>query len=72
MENRSLNTMDGNAIQKTFAVIENDTVTNLIIAESLEIAEEITGLTCVEYYVPNIGDQYLDGQFVPVEILEET
>jgi hypothetical protein len=32
-----------------FAVIENNIVTNLIVADSKEIAESITGLTCVEY-----------------------
>jgi hypothetical protein len=32
-----------------FAVIENNIVTNLLVADSKEIAEDITGLTCVEY-----------------------
>jgi hypothetical protein len=32
-----------------FAVIENNTVINLIVADSKEIAEQITGLTCIEY-----------------------
>jgi hypothetical protein len=32
-----------------FAVIENKTVLNTIIAESKVVAEEVTGKTCVEY-----------------------
>lgn len=32
-----------------FAVIHNDIVTNLIVADSLEIAQEVTNTTCVEY-----------------------
>lgn len=33
----------------TFAVINNGVVENCIVADSLAIAEEVTGLTCVEY-----------------------
>jgi hypothetical protein len=32
-----------------FAVIKNNKVTNLIVSDSKETAEQITGLTCVEY-----------------------
>lgn len=32
-----------------YAVIENNTVINIIIADSKEIAEEVTKQTCVEY-----------------------
>jgi hypothetical protein len=32
-----------------FAVIEDGVVVNIIIAESKAIAEEHTGLTCIEY-----------------------
>lgn len=32
-----------------FAVIENETVLNTIVAESKAIAEEVTEKTCVEY-----------------------
>ena len=31
------------------AVIEESVVTNIIVAESVDIAEEVTGLTCVEF-----------------------
>jgi hypothetical protein len=58
-------------IQKTFAVIEDNVIINLIVAESLENAEEVTGLECVEYYTPKIGDGYINGEFVSVEITEE-
>lgn len=33
----------------TYAVIENGTVINVIVADSKEIAEQVTGLECVEY-----------------------
>jgi hypothetical protein len=33
----------------TYAVIENNKVINKIIADTIEIAEEVTGKTCVEY-----------------------
>jgi hypothetical protein len=32
-----------------FAVIVNDKVENIIVADSKEIAEQVTGFTCVEY-----------------------
>ena len=32
-----------------FAVIENNTVTNIIVADTLQIAQEVTGTVCVEY-----------------------
>lgn len=58
-------------MEKTFAVIEDGTVINLIVAESLEIAEEVTGLVCVEYFIPKIGDEYIDGEFVPLILDQE-
>jgi hypothetical protein len=36
-----------------FAVIKNGIVLNTIVAESKAIAEEVTGLTCVEYTYEN-------------------
>lgn len=36
-----------------YAVIKDGIVTNVIIAESKEIAESVTGLTCVEYTAEN-------------------
>lgn len=57
-------------MEKTFAIIENNIVVNLIVAESLEIAEQVTGLTCIEYYVPKIGDSYIDNNFIS-PIIEE-
>jgi len=32
-----------------YAVIENGIVTNTIVADTKEVAEQVTGLTCVEY-----------------------
>lgn len=33
----------------TYAVIESDTVENVIVCDSKELAESVTGKTCVEY-----------------------
>ena len=44
-----------------FAVIKNDEVANIIVAESLEIAQEVTQSVCVEYTpdnAPSIGDKF--------------
>ena len=49
---------------KNFAIINNGIVENCIVAESQLIAEEVTGLTCVEYTVPSIGYTYVDGKFI--------
>lgn len=32
-----------------YAVIDNQKVINVIVADSIEVAEEITGKTCIEY-----------------------
>ena len=51
----------------TFAVLDElSTVSNTILAETLEDAERITGATCVEYTETNpavIGLKYADGEF---------
>jgi hypothetical protein len=50
----------------TFAVINEGVVENCIIADSLEIAEEISGKTCAEYTLENpasIGFTYAEGVF---------
>jgi hypothetical protein len=52
-----------------FAVIDNtDTVVNKIVADSLEIAEQVTGLTCVEYTLgdnePKMYCLYINGETV--------
>lgn len=49
-----------------YAVIQNDKVTNVIVADSKEIAEEVTGLICIEYTEENpagIGDIYNGSTF---------
>ena len=50
----------------SFAVINNGIVQNCIIANSLDIAQEVTGFTCVEYTnenAPSIGYLYDNGIF---------
>jgi hypothetical protein len=61
---------------KNYAVIESDIVTNVIVADSLKIAKDVTGKDCVEcdgsFW---IGWTRVDGQWVaPVieEVLEGT
>ena len=60
----------------SYAVIKDNLVTNVIVADSKEIAEQITGLLCVEYTENNpacIGLGYDGTQFeqpapfVPIE-----
>lgn len=52
---------------KMFAVLnENNIVVNVIIADSLEIAQSVTGLVCVESTAENaamIGNLYNNGNF---------
>lgn len=53
-----------------YAVIENNIVTNVIVADSKEIAEEVIGLTCVEYTDKNpagIGWTYNGSTFTAPE-----
>jgi hypothetical protein len=49
-----------------FAVIENNLVVNIIVAESKNLAEEVTGKTCIEYTddsLISVGSTYIDGIF---------
>jgi hypothetical protein len=64
----------------TFAVVVDGIVENCIVAESLEIAEESTGKTCIEYEPDGSvskGFSYADGIFVdpnppaPIEVPTE-
>jgi len=44
-----------------FAVVENNIVSNIIIADSLEIAKQVTGAECFEYTDDNpinVGQHY--------------
>ena len=54
-----------------FAVLQNIQITNVIVADTQEIAEMVTGLDCVELpedSFAGIGWTYVDGNFVaPVE-----
>lgn len=58
-----------------FAVIEDNKVKNVIIAESKAIAEDVTGSTCIEYTDSNpayVGYGYADGVFEQPVVAEET
>jgi hypothetical protein len=60
-----------------YAVIKDGIVDNVIVAESKEIAESVTGLTCVEYNsepgAPGIGWSYDGTSFIApvIEVPEE-
>jgi hypothetical protein len=58
-----------------YAVIENDIVTNTIVADSLEIAQAATQKLCVEYDESNIaaiGYEYKNGEFInPIPFVAE-
>jgi hypothetical protein len=56
------------------AVIENGIVENIIVCESVEIAEEITGKTCIEYTdtdKPHIGYGF-DGEEFEQPVFDDT
>lgn len=58
-----------------FAVIEEGIVTNILVADSLEIAQDVTGKVCVEYTSENpakMGLGYADGVFEQPVIEEPT
>jgi hypothetical protein len=62
----------------TFAVINNGVVQNCIVADSLAIAEAVTGFVCIEYTAENvaeIGYLYENETFInpnlPVETEQE-
>jgi len=58
-----------------FAVVEDGIVTNIIVAESLETAQDVTGKTCVEYTDENpakMGLGYADGIFEQPKVEEPT
>jgi hypothetical protein len=66
----------GLTMSKTFAVLTDNTVSNVIIAETKEIAEQVTQLTCVEYTdeePAGIGWTYDGTKFIQpvIEIIEE-
>lgn len=58
-----------------FAVIENGIVKNTIVADSKEVAEQLTGKTCVAYTNTNaahIGYGYNGSTFEQPELEEST
>jgi alanine racemase len=52
---------------KTYAVIENNVITNVIVAASKDIAESVTACNCIEVTeetgIAHIGLGYADGVF---------
>ena len=56
-----------------YAVIQNNVVTNVIVAETLDIAELVTSSTCVDItdLRVGIGWGYVDGEFTAPIILTE-
>lgn len=59
----------GDSNMKNFAVINDTNIVNVIVCESKALAEEITGLTCVEFTSESaeVGGTYVDGSFIPVK-----
>jgi hypothetical protein len=58
---------------KYFAVTNGSVITNTIIADSLEIAEELTGAVCFEFTPENsvgIGWRLIDGVWTEPVILD--
>jgi hypothetical protein len=58
-----------------FAVLNGSIVFNIIEAKTKKIAEEATGLTCIQYTDENpvsIGWNYVDGVFVAPVVVDET
>lgn len=51
---------------KKYAVVENGNILNTIVADSKQIAEEITGNTCIEYTTEpaESGGSYQNGIFI--------
>ena len=60
---------------KKFAVIQNNIVLNVILADSKEIAEQVTDLTCIEYTDENpakINDTWDGTNFIsPIITVQE-
>lgn len=55
-----------------FIVVEDSKISNLILAQSKDIAEEITGAECIEYnnrlVNPHIGQSIINGEVVDLEV----
>lgn len=49
-----------------FAIIEDEKVTNIIVADSKTIAEEVTGKTCVQFTTEpaEVGGTYVNKKFI--------
>lgn len=57
-----------------YAVMSGNTVSNIIVCDSKEVAEQVTGMTCIEYTNENpagIGYTW-DGSVFTAPIIEES
>jgi hypothetical protein len=58
---------------KTFAVLKDNVVENVIVANTLEIAEQVTSSYCVEVKPEtpaHIGDTWDGTTFIPAPVVE--
>lgn len=61
----------------SYAVIKNNIVDNIILADSKDVAESVSGFTCIEIVnepgAPGIGWGYEGGEFTPpaAPVIEE-
>jgi len=57
---------------RSFIVVKDDKINNLVLADSKEIAEQLSGCTCIEYNPalvnPHIGQSVVDGEVVDLEV----
>ena len=55
----------------SYAVMQDNVVTNVIIALTKEIAEDVTGRSCVKVTAqtgcPSVGSQFVNGKFRPLQ-----
>ena len=55
-----------------FIVVEDGKISNLILSQSKEVAEEVTGTECIQYdhtlVNPHIGQSVIDGEVVDLEV----
>jgi hypothetical protein len=57
---------------KSFIVVKDDKIYNLVLSDSKETAEQLSGHTCIEYnptlVFPHIGQSVVDGEVVDLEV----
>ena len=57
---------------RSFIVVKDDKIYNLVLSDSKETAEQLSGYTCIEYNPalvnPHIGQSVVDGEVVDLEV----